>query len=73
MSNLISNFFRANFSEYAFIYVLNSLNGIVLIVSILHLNNFINALTLYIVLCRKLNKIFFDGLGSVIILNDTLL
>ena len=37
MSNLmICDFFHANFSEYAFIYVLNSLNGTVLIVSILH-------------------------------------
>ena len=62
MSNLIiCNFFHANFPEYAFIYVLNILNGIDFIVSILHLNNFINALLLFIVLCRNLNKIFFDG------------
>ena len=69
---LICNFFHANFSEYAFIYVLNILDCIDFIVSILHLNNFINALLLFIVLCRNLNKIFFDGLRSVI-LNDTLI
>ena len=36
------------------------------------MNNFINALLLFIVLCRNLNKIFFDGLRSVI-LSDTLI